>query len=215
MRRLLVAAGLLAGALSTGSALAQNVSLSGSLGDKALLMINGSPRTVAVGATVQGVRLVSLSGGEAVVEVEGQRMQLRLGGVQVNLAGAPSEGGGTRIVLPAGPGGHFFTQGAINGRAVVFVVDTGATSVVISQSEADSIGLKYRDGVRGTANTANGAVQAWRLTLNSVRIGDVQVFNVDAVVMPASMSQVLLGNSFLTRFQMKRDNDTMTLEKKP
>jgi len=215
MRRLLVAAGLLAGALSTGSALAQNVSLSGSLGDKALLMINGSPRTVAVGATVQGVRLVSLSGGEAVVEVEGQRMQLRLGGVQVNLAGAPSEGGGTRIVLPAGPGGHFFTQGAINGRAVVFVVDTGATSVVISQSEADSIGLKYRDGVRGTANTANGAVQAWRLTLNSVRIGDVQVFNVDALVLPTSMNQVLLGNSFLTRFQMKRENDTMTLEKKP
>jgi aspartyl protease family protein len=58
-------------------------------------------------------------------------------------------------------------------------------------------------------------VQAWRLTLNSVRIGDVQVFNVDALVLPTSMNQVLLGNSFLTRFQMKRENDTMTLEKKP
>ena len=201
--------------LCAGGAAAQTVSMGGSLGSNALLVIDGKPRTVAVGATVQGVKLVSLSGGEAVVEVEGQRLQLRLGGVQVSLGAAPSEGGGTRIVLPAGPGGHFFTQGSINGRAVVFVVDTGATSVTISQAEADSIGLKYRDGPRGMVNTANGAVQAWRLTLNTVRIGDVQVFNVDALVLPASMNQVLLGNSFLTRFQMKRENDTMTLEKKP
>ena len=135
--------------------------------------------------------------------------------MQVSLGAAPVEGGGSRIVLPVGPGGHFYSQGSINGKAVVFVVDTGATSVTISQSEADAIGLKYRDGQRVMMNTANGTASAYRLTLNSVRIGDVQVFNVDAIVAPASMSQVLLGNSFLTRFQMKRDNDTMTLDKKP
>jgi aspartyl protease family protein len=208
---MLFAAGVL---LFAPAVWAQAVSLSGSLGDKALLMINGAPRTVAVGSTVQGVRLISMSGGEAVVEVGGERQQLRLGGVQVSLGAAPVEGGGS-IVLPAGPGGHFYTQGSINGKAVVFVVDTGATTVSISQSEADAIGLKYRDGQRGMVNTANGSVPAYRLTLNSVRIGDVQVFNVEAVVVPASMSQVLLGNSFLSRFQMKRDNDTMTLDKKP
>jgi len=216
MGRALLAAALAAGALFAAAASAQTVSMSGALGDnKALLMINGAPRTVAVGSTVQGVKLISLSGGEAVVEVGGERQQLRLGGVQVSLGAAPVEGGGSRIVLPAGPGGHFFTQGSINGKAVVFVVDTGATSVTISQSEADAIGLKYRDGQRVMMSTANGTVSAYRLTLNSVRIGDVQVFNVDAIVAPASMSQVLLGNSFLTRFQMKRDNDTMTLDKKP
>ena len=216
MGRALLAAALAAGALFAAAAPAQTVSMSGALGDnKALLMINGAPRTVAVGSTVQGVKLISLSGGEAVVEVGGERQQLRLGGVQVSLGAAPVEGGGSRIVLPVGPGGHFYSQGSINGKAVVFLVDTGATTVSISQSEADAIGLKYRDGQRGMVNTANGSVTAWRITLNSVRIGDVQVFNVDAVVMPASMSQVLLGNSFLTRFQMKRDNDTMTLDKKP
>ena len=216
MGRALLAAALAAGALFAAAAPAQTVSMSGALGDnKALLMINGAPRTVAVGSTVQGVKLISMSGGEAVVEVGGERQQLRLGGVQVSLGAAPVEGGGSRIVLPAGPGGHFFTQGSINGKAVVFVVDTGATSVTISQSEADAIGLKYRDGQRVMMNTANGTASAYRLTLNSVRIGDVQVFNVDAIVAPASMSQVLLGNSFLTRFQMKRDNDTMTLDKKP
>lgn len=216
MGRALLAAALAAGALFATAAPAQTVSMSGALGDnKALLMINGAPRTVAVGSTVQGVKLISMSGGEAVVEVGGERQQLRLGGVQVSLGAAPVEGGGSRIVLPVGPGGHFYSQGSINGKAVVFLVDTGATTVSISQSEADAIGLKYRDGQRGMVNTANGSVTAWRITLNSVRIGDVQVFNVDAVVMPASMSQVLLGNSFLTRFQMKRDNDTMTLDKKP
>jgi aspartyl protease family protein len=216
MGRALLAAALAAGALFAAAAPAQTVSMSGALGDnKALLMINGAPRTVAVGSTVQGVKLISMSGGEAVVEVGGERQQLRLGGVQVSLGAAPVEGGGSRIVLPVGPGGHFYSQGSINGKAVVFLVDTGATTVSISQSEADAIGLKYRDGQRGMVNTANGSVTAWRITLNSVRIGDVQVFNVDAVVMPASMSQVLLGNSFLTRFQMKRDNDTMTLDKKP
>jgi aspartyl protease family protein len=216
MGRALIAAALAAGALLAAAASAQTVSMSGALGDnKALLMINGAPRTVTVGSTVQGVRLISMSGGEAVVEVGGERQQLRLGGVQVSLGAAPVEGGGSRIVLPVGPGGHFYSQGSINGKAVVFVVDTGATTVSISQSEADAIGLKYRDGQRGMVNTANGSVPAYRLTLNSVRIGDVQVFNVEAVVLPASMSQVLLGNSFLSRFQMKRDNDTMTLDKKP
>ena len=210
MRALLLAAGLLA----CGACAAQNVSLSGSLGDKALLIIDGSPRTVAVGSTVQGVKLLSLSGGEALVEVEGQRLNLRLGGVQVNLGPAPVEGGGRRIVLPAGPGGHFVSQGSINGRAVVFLVDTGASVVTISQAEAENIGLKYRDGASGTAQTANGTVPVKRVTLNAVRIGDVQVFNVEAVVVPSQMSQVLLGNSFLSRFQMKRENDTMTLEKK-
>lgn len=204
-----------AGALCATAACAQAVSLSGALGDKALLMINGAPRTVAVGSTVQGVKLLSMAGGEAIVEVNGERQQLRLGGVQVSLGAAPVEGGGSRIVLPAGPGGHFFTQGSINGKAVVFIVDTGATSVTIAQSEADAIGLKYRDGQRVMMSTANGTVPAYRITLNSVRIGDVQVYNVDAIVAPASMTQVLLGNSFLTRFQMKRDNDTMTLDKKP
>ena len=215
MRRVLAAAAMAAGALCATAACAQAVSLSGSLGDKALLMINGTPRTVAVGSTVQGVKLISMAGGEAIVEVGGERQQLRLGGVQVSLGAAPVEGGGSRIVLPAGPGGHFFTQGSINGKAVVFIVDTGATSVTIAQSEADSIGLKYRDGQRVMMSTANGTVPAYRITLNSVRVGDVQVYNVDAIVAPASMAQVLLGNSFLTRFQMKRDNDTMTLDKKP
>lgn len=201
--------------LLAGAAGAQTVSMSGRLGDKALLMIDGSPRTVAVGGTVQGVKLVGVTADNAVVELGGKRVTVPMGGAQVNLGGVASEGGGSRIVLSASSGGHFASGGSINGRAAEFVVDTGATYVSMSQSDADRMGIKYREGQRGMASTANGTVPVHRVMLTSVRIGDVQVYNVEALVVPAQMPYVLLGNSFLTRFQMKRENDVMTLEKRP
>jgi aspartyl protease family protein len=207
--------GLAACLLLWDGASAQTVAFSGSLGDKALLVIDGSPRTVAAGSTVQGVKLLSVNGGDAVVEVAGKRVALRMGSAQVNLGGAASAGGGSQIVLTAGTGGHFVTTGSINGKAVRFVVDTGATHIALSQAEAERIGLAYQKGQRGMSNTANGQVPVHRITLDVVRVGDVQVYNVDATVLPAQMDQILLGNSFLTRFQMKRDNDTLTLDKRP
>jgi aspartyl protease family protein len=205
----------IAALLGVGIAVAQTVSLSGSLGGKALLMIDGAPRTLAVGQTVQGVKLVGVTGSDAVVEVSGRRVTLQLGSAQVNLGGAASAGSGSRIVLTAGSGGHFVTQGSINGKSVSFIVDTGATHVALSQSVAEHIGLNYRNGQRSVGQTANGPTVAYRVTLDSVRIGDVLVYNVDAAVLPAGMEQVLLGNSFLTRFQMKRENDMLTLDKRP
>ena len=210
MRRSLVAALVLA----CPAAFAQTVSMSGSLGDKALLMIDGAPRTVAAGATVQGVKLVSVNGNDAVVEIKGKRVSLAMGGAQVNIGGQASDGGGSQIVLTASSGGHFMTSGGINGRAVRFMVDTGATSVAMSIAEAEHIGLKYRDGQRMFVGTANGAVPAYKVRLAEVRVGDVVVYDIEAMVVPAQMEFILLGNSFLTRFQMKRENETMTLSKR-
>jgi aspartyl protease family protein len=201
-------------AILPATAWAQTVSLSGSIGSKALLIIDGAPRTVAAGSTVQGVKLISVSGSEAVVEVGGKRVTLPMGGAQVNLGAGGSEGGGTRIVLTAGSGGHFFSDGSINGKAVRFIVDTGATNISISENEAKRIGLDYRRGQRGIAQTANGQVVAHRVQLNSVRVGEVTLYNIEAIVLPASMDQVLLGNSFLSRFQMKRENEMLTLDKR-
>lgn len=204
------------GALMVGPVLAfaQSVSMSGSLGDKALLVIDGAPRTVAAGSTVGGVKVIRVASGETVVEVGGKRQTLLLGGAQVNLGGAASAGGGSQIVLSAGSGGHFVTAGTINGRSVRFVVDTGATNVAFSEALARSIGIDFSKGQRGIVNTANGQVIAHRVSLREVRIGDVTVYNVDATVVPAPMDMVLLGNSFLSRFQMKREADVMVLEKR-
>ena len=179
---------------------AQSVSFSGHMGDKALLVIDGTPRTLATGTSFGAAAFVRT---------------LTLGGSPVSLGGANSEGGGEQIVLTAGLGGHFITGGSINGKPVEFMVDTGATTVAMSAAEADRIGLKYKDGPRMTGNTANGQVTGYRASLNSVRIGDVQVYNVEAAILPLPMPHILLGNSFLTRFQMKRENDRMTLDKRP
>jgi len=197
----------LAMALGCALAMAQSVTLGGSMGDKALLVINGTPRMVALGATVQGVKLVSVGASEAAIEVQGRRMTLQMGGAPASLGGAASDGNGSQIVLTAGSGGHFFTGGSINGRA--------ATMVAMGQADAERIGLNYKSGQQGLVKTANGAVPVRRVALNSVRIGDVQVYNVEAVVLPVQMDAILLGNSFLTRFQMKRENDRLTLELRP
>ena len=205
---------LAAAVLSGAGASAQSVSMAGSLGSRALLVIDGKPRQLAIGSTAFGVRLVSVSGTDAVVEVKGQRVVLLLGGSPANLGGAASEGTGDKIVLTSVSGGHYVTTGTINGRTVRFVVDTGATNVTLSQAEAEAIGLDYKSGERSYTSTANGAVPAYRVSLALVRIGDVQVYNVAATVLPAPMPFILLGNSYLDRFQMRRENDRLTLEKK-
>ena len=198
--------------LCAGGAAAQTVSMGGSLGSNALLVIDGKPRTVAVGTTVDGIRLVSVTANEAIVELKGKRVLLRLGDAQVNLGGKASEGGGKQIVLTAQSGGHFHANGTINGQSVRFMVDTGATMVVMDKYEAERLGIDYKSGRRGISRTANGEVAVYAAKLASVRIGYVQVHDVDAIVSQAPMPYILLGNSFLTRFQMKRENDIMTLD---
>ena len=81
-------------------------------------------------------------------------------------------------------------------------------------SDAERIGLPWRAGQTVRIGTANGVVQGWRIKLASVRIGDVEIYEVDAVVTPQAMPFVLLGNSYLSRFQMRRDNDLMVLERR-
>lgn len=214
MRRGLVAAAL-CGAAAVASA--QSVALSGVSGSKALMVIDGAaPRFMAAGQAHQGVRLVSVQGDSAVVEIGGQRQTLRLGEAPVSLGGATGAGANSaqRVVLTADGSGHFMPQGQINGRAVQFMVDTGATQVIIGESEAKRINLDYQRGQRVMVQTANGAAAGYRVTLDSVRVGDAQVHAVGAIVLPQPMPFVLLGNSFLTRFQMQRNNDQLTLERR-
>ncbi len=201
----------LCAALTLPAQAAPKVQLNGMLGARAaLLLIDGEARTVQLGASVQGVTLVALEDGRAVVEIDGRRQTLTLGAAParaVSGASAPRQ-----IVMSVGQGGHYRTAGSINGQVTQFLLDTGATSVAISQAEADRLGLRYQQGQRLITHTANGAVPAYALELSSVRIADVEVRNVAAIVIPSQMPYVLLGNSFLSRFQMRRENDVMTLE---
>jgi len=198
-------------------AAAQSVLLSGTLGSsKAILVIDGQMRTVAVGQTVSGITLRSIGTDEAVVLIGGKPFSVRLGASPVSLGGGGAGGGGgSEIVLPAGPGGHFMANGSINGKSANFMVDTGATVIAMGVADAQRLGLRFDNGRRGMANTAGGNVPIYEVNLNSVRIGDVEVYNLSAGVVQANMPYILLGNNFLSRFNMRREGDTMRLEKKP
>ena len=208
-----VLVGALLGALAA-AAHAESVAFSGMLGDKALLIINGQAHGVAVGATVEGVKLVRIDGTVAQIESGGKTQTLRLGGTAVVAGDSGGGGGGSRIVLPVGAGGHYMGMGSINGHPVQFLVDTGATVVSMGVDEAVRLGLDANDSTAAVTMTANGAVSVRRLTLARVTVGDVTIYNVDAVVGPQSMPFVLLGNSFLSHFQMRSDSSTLVLEKK-
>lgn len=196
---------------------AQSVALSGIAGNKALVTIDGSaPRFLSPGQSHQGVTLLSTQGESATVSVDGQRQTLRVGEAPVNVGrgAAPPSTGPARMVLTADGQGHFMPTGQINGRAVQFMVDTGASQVVMSESDARRIDLKFEQGQPVRVSTANGMATGYRVVLSSVRVGEVQVFEVPAIVLPQAMPFILLGNSFLMRFQMQRNNDQLTLERR-
>ena len=202
--------------LACSAAQALDVSLAGQMGAKALLVIDGQTQMLAVGESARGVRLLRWQDGAAVVENGGLQHSLRVGGSPARLAPSGRAASSAREVsIPVTSGGHFVTGGSINGRPVRFMVDTGATLVALSQAEAERIGVAYRDGERVMMNTANGSVPAHRVSLAQLRLGEVELANVAAIVLPAAMPMVLLGNSVLTRFQMRRENDVMRLELRP
>ena len=208
-----------AAALAPPSATAQSVALSGVLGSKALLVIDGgTPRALAAGESLQDVRVLQVSGDTAEVEIKGRRQTLRLGEAPISLGGRGAAAGdpalGRRVVLKADNRGHFIERGQINGKTMVYMVDTGASSVAIGRSDAERMGLPFLKGQPVMMRTANGDAQGWRLRLDSVRVGDVEVFGVDAVVAPLPMPYVLLGNSFLAHVQMTRQGSEMVLERR-
>lgn len=213
MVRALLAPALASLLLAPAWAHAQAVALAGVLGNKALIVVDAHPpKAVGAGDEFQGVKVLAVAKEEATIEVQGARRVLRLGESPVSVGNRG--GSGKRVVLMADSRGHFVNSGTINGRVMQYMVDTGASTVAIGRADADRMGLNYKNGQPVRMSTANGVAQGWRMKLDSVRVGDVEVFGVEAVITPQPMPYVLLGNSFLTEFQMTRTNDQMVLEKR-
>lgn len=206
---------------ATAQQTTQSVALSGVMGSKALLVVDGgAPKALAVGETYQGIKVLSVSGEQAVLEVRGTanatamaRLTVRVGDAPVSQGARPGGSNGSKIVLPVGQGGHFFAQGLINNRPIQFMVDTGATTVALGISDAERMGIDYKKGQMVRMSTANGVAQGWRVKVNVLKIGDIEVYDVDTVVGP-NMPYALLGNSFLSRFNMNKTFDQMVLEKR-
>ncbi|WP_298398918.1 TIGR02281 family clan AA aspartic protease [uncultured Azonexus sp.] len=191
---------------------AQEVGLAGIIGSKALLKINGgAPRAVPAGATVDGVKVVSVQGDQVVVEINGRKRPLKVG---QNAVGVAASSDSDRLVLQADGQGHFFTTGTINGVSVRFLVDTGASMISLGASDARRMGLDFNRGQKGISQTANGQVMVSKVQLDNVRIGGMTLHQVDAVIHQTDLPIALLGMSVLNRMEMQRDGSTMTLKKR-
>ena len=199
--------------LAAAPAWATDVQLVGAFGDKAAVLSidGGEPRTVKVGQRFGGVTVISVERDGATVEVDGKRRTLQRGQHYRSQAVADER---QSVVLAADSKGHFLAEGSINGGAVRFILDTGATSVVLPAVDAGRLGLDYRKGRPGLVQTANGTAPAWRVKLDSVRLGDIELHNVDAIVLEQGLDIALLGMSFLNRVEMRRDGENMTLKRR-
>jgi aspartyl protease family protein len=195
---------------------ADDVNLIGVTGSKALLVINGGkPHWLAVGATsTEGVKLVNVNGDSVTIESGGKRETVSMGQNSL-LAGATAAGGNQSATLTADHGGQFFADGAINGVAVRFLIDTGASFVSMNTGDAKRLGIDYLSGQKTMMTTANGRALAYKVKLDEVRVGEITINNVEGMVHAGDgLPIMLLGMSFLNRMEMQRDGETMVLTKR-
>jgi len=104
------------------------------------------------------------------------------------------------LSIPAGKNGHFEVDAQANGQSVRFMVDTGATSIILTEEDARRAGiqpssLSFSEQIR----TANGVIEAARSTVQDIRIGNLAVDDVDVLVIRSPLATSLLGMTFLRR----------------
>lgn len=163
---------------------------------------------MAIGDVHQGVKLIAVRGQQVEVEEAGRRRVLNMG---FSGGGGMTSDVGKAIVTADGRG-HFSTLGEVNGSTTRFLVDTGASLVALPLSVAKQAGVNLDNARQVGVNTANGRIRAYRVLLNSVRVGDVRANLVEALVMEDRQLPIsLLGMSFLNRVNMNREGDLLTL----
>lgn len=120
-----------------------------------------------------------------------------------------TQAGAQEVVLQRNRQGHYIVSGSINNHAAEFLLDTGATDVVISGDLAERFGLKR--GFRGIATTANGNVTVYATHIDQLSIGNITLYQVDASINPAMDDLILLGMSALKQLELTQRDDTLTL----
>ncbi|WP_082626679.1 retropepsin-like aspartic protease family protein [endosymbiont of Ridgeia piscesae] len=126
------------------------------------------------------------------------------------LLAVEGEQGGAEVVLQRNSRGHYLAPGRINGVPVLFLLDTGATNVALSERLAERIGLPR--GASSLSVTANGTVRSWLTRLNRVELGSLSMSGVEASVLPGMAGdEVLLGMSFLKHLELQQQGDKLIL----
>lgn len=190
------------------------VNIVGLFNDKAVVIINGGkPKTLSIGQTSDGVKLLAANSTIATLLIEGKTKQLGMG--QAASVGGSATSANASVTLYANADGHFISDCQINGATLKFLLDTGATSVALNSGDAKFANIDYKSGTPVQVNTANGVVNAYHVTIANLKIGSITLSQVEAnVVEGGSPSIVLLGMSALSRLDMKRQDIALTLTKK-
>lgn len=200
--------------LGSGAMAATQVRVVGLFPGAAVLNVEGQRKLVKVGQVGPGgVVVVSADSRGAVLRVDGVERSYNLSREYSN---GFAEAQKRQLSVAKGIGGHYWVAGSVNGQSIQFLVDTGATSVALNDEHARRLGIDYR--VIGTplqVSTASGTVRGWRVTLDRVKIGELEVLGVEAVVLEGSSPrEALLGMSFLSRVGWKVEQDVLVLESK-
>lgn len=204
-----LAAGVLL-ALSGVSAAASRVEAVGLFPDKAVLLIDGTRVVLDAGEASGGVTLVEADTDHALVRVDGHLRRLTL---SHSVGGRYAEPDRREVRISRDNSGMYSAPGAINGYGVQFVVDTGANAVALSAPLAERLGIDFRRrGTRVAVHTAGGDGVGYRLLLDRVRVGQVMVRQVAAVVLDGPHpARPLLGMSFLGRISMRHEGGLLLL----
>lgn len=191
------------------------VNVVGLFSNKAVVIINGGkPKTLSVGQTSDGVKLLAADSKTATLQIEGKTQQLGMGQA-ASVGGNNANAGVASVTLYANTEGHFISECYVNGVPLKFLLDTGATTVALNSGDAKFAKIDYKRGEPIQVSTANGIATAYRVTIATLKIGAVTLNQVEAsVIEGGSPSVVLLGMSALNRLDMKRQDIALTLTKK-
>ncbi|MFT5132920.1 MAG: aspartyl protease family protein [Gammaproteobacteria bacterium] len=191
----------------------EKINILGLFKNKAIVQIDGKQRVLSAGKmSPEGVLLISADSKEAVLEIDGERDTYTLG---AHIGGQFKKSkGGTISTIAPDSNGMYWVNGSINGFQVAFVVDTGATLISMNKHQAKRIGLNYKiEGEVSSANTASGVSKIYVMNLDRVKVGDIEVRDVQGAVHDTDFPKViLLGNTFLNKVNMKREGKILELE---
>lgn len=200
--------------LSITPALARDIQVLGLFNNMAILDVDGKQRKLRVGdSSPEGIKLITADSEKAVLEIKGKRITYALG-QKISASFASDERKGEARVWPNH--GLYTIPGAINNQPVQFMVDTGASWVAMNTRMARKLGINYRyEGDQSVAGTAGGNVRVFLVKLQSVKVGEIELQNVDGAVIDSPTSdEILLGASFLNRIDLMREGQMMLLREK-
>ncbi len=182
--------------------------------NKAMVAINDEQHLLKVGESASaGVTLIKASSKYAILEINGERLKYNLGS---RVRSSYSKTEKKKVQIYRNSNNMFKTVGSINGYPVDFLVDTGASVVALNSAIAKRLGIQYKlKGEETLVSTASGKALAYSISLDKVKVGEIMLRNIDAVVIDGNdPATPLLGMSYLGRLKLNNEDQFLELEEK-